>query len=138
MKFLKSILSFLLALLVLVSASSFNVNMHFCGGHIQSVSLIDESDTCPMELQLPPCHKNMMKENGCCEDNHLTFEGKDFNYQANQLANLSPSFSGFIMNLPIIMEIVQVKESIQVSNYSPYKPPLVERDIPVLIQSFLI
>ena len=139
MKLLKSILSCSLAFIVLVSSSSFVVNMHFCGGHVQSVSLIEEAAPCPMEVQLPPCHKKMaIKKSGCCEDTHVAFEGKDFNAKLHDFSMLAWHAMNSVANLPLIMEVVQVNEALAYSSHIPYKPPIVERDIPVLIQSFLI
>jgi hypothetical protein len=139
MKVLKSIVSSLLALLVLVSSSSFMVNMHFCGGHMQSVSLIEEAAPCPMEVELPPCHKKVeIKKSGCCEDKHVAFEGKDFSAKIQDFSLHYWQAINWVASLPVIMEVVQVNESLTFSNHTPYKPPLLERDIPVLIQTFLI
>ena len=139
MKLLKSIVSSMLALLVLVSSSSFMVNMHFCGGHVQSVSLIEEAAVCPMEVQLPPCHKKMaVKKSGCCEDKQVAFEGKDFNTQVQDFSMLTWQSINWVATLPMIMEVIQVNESLTFSNHTPYKPQIVGRDIPVLVQSFLI
>ena len=139
MKLLKPIVSSMIALLVLVSSSSFMVNMHFCGGHVQSFSLIEEAASCPMEVQLPPCHKKMaVKKSGCCEDKHVAFEGKDFNTQVQDFSMLTWQTINYVGSLPIIMEVIQVNEALAFSNHTPYKPPIVERDIPVLVQSFLI
>lgn len=139
MKFLKPIVSSMLALLVLVSSSSFMVNMHFCGGHVQSISLINEAAHCPMEVQLPPCHKEMVvKKSGCCEDKHVAFEGKDFNTKIQDFSLLNWQAINWVATLPVIMEVIQVNEAITFSNHISYKPPIAERDIPVLVQSFLI
>jgi len=128
----------MLALLVLVSSSSFMVNMHFCGGHVQSISLIEEAASCPMETQLPPCHKKMaVKKSGCCQDKHVAFEGKDFNAQVQDFSSLNLLAIHWVASLPMIM-VIQVNEALAYSNHIPYKPPIVERDIPVLVQSFLI
>jgi hypothetical protein len=139
MKMLKPIVSSLLAMLVLVSASSFTVNMHYCGGQIQSISLIEDADACPMEVQLPPCHRKMqIKKSGCCEDKHVAFEGKDFNAKVHDFSLLYWQAINSVGSLPVIMEVIQVREALAFSNHLPYKPPIVERDIPVLKQSFLI
>ena len=139
MKVLKPIVSSLLALLVLVSSSSFSVNMHYCGGHVQSISLIEDADACPMEVQLPTCHRQeQIKKSGCCEDKHVAFEGKAFNTKVQDFSLLNWQAINWVASLPIIMEVIQVNEALTFSNHIPYKPPIVERDIPVLKQSFLI
>lgn len=139
MKIVKPIVSTFLALLVLVSSSSFMVNLHYCGGHVQSISLIEDADACPMEVLLPPCHKKMeIKKSGCCEDKHVAFEGKDFSAKVQDFSLLNWQAINWVATLPVIMEVIQVDEAIAFSNHTPYKPPIVERDIPVLKQSFLI
>jgi hypothetical protein len=139
MKIVKPIVSSLLAFLVLVSSSSFMVNMHFCGGNMQSVSLIEEAAPCPMEVNLPPCHKKMqLKKSGCCEDKHVAFEGKDFSAKVQDFSMLNWQTSNWVATLPVIMEVIQINEALTFSNHISYKPPIVERDIPVLKQSFLI
>ncbi len=132
-------MSSILALLVLVSSSSFMVNMHFCGGHMQSVSLIEDAAPCPMEVELPPCHKKMeVRKSGCCEDKHVAFEGKDFSTKVQDFSLLTWQAINWVAALPVIMEVIQVNEALAFSNHIPYKPPIVERDLPVLKQSFLI
>lgn len=132
-------MSYSLALLVLVSSSSFTVNMHFCGGHVQSISLIEDAAPCPMEVQLLPCHKKMaVTKSGCCDDKHVAFEGKDFSAKVQDFSMLAWQSINWVAALPLIMEVIQVNESLAFSTHTPYKPPLVGRDITVLVQSFLI
>lgn len=106
---------------------------------MQSVSLIEEAAPCPMEVELPPCHKKVeIKKSGCCEDKHVAFEGKDFSAKIQDFSLHNWQAINWVASLPVIMEVVQVNESLTFSNHTPYKPPLLERDIPVLIQTFLI
>ena len=79
-----------------------------------------------------------IKKSGCCEDTHVAFEGKDFNAKLHDFSMLAWHAMNSVANLPLIMEVVQVNEALAYSSHIPYKPPIVERDIPVLIQSFLI
>jgi hypothetical protein len=110
--------------------------MHFCGGQVQSLSLIEDAASCPMEANLPPCHKQMVKQNNCCENSHLSYEGKYFSYEFNDFH--FNAFAGFVIDLPVVMELPQLSGSVTDIHSTPYKPPVIERDIPVLIQSFLI
>ena len=136
MKLFKSLASSLLAFLVLVSSSSFMVTMHFCGGHVQSFSLIEKAAPCVLEVEQAPCHKRMaIKKSTCCDDKEVAFEGKNF---SNKVHSLSPNTSLSIAVLPLIIEVVQINTARIASNHNSYKPPIVDRDIPVLIQSFLI
>lgn len=79
-----------------------------------------------------------IKKSGCCEDKHVAFEGKDFNAKVQDFSSLNWQAINWVASLPMIMVVIQLNETLAYSNHTPYKPPIVERDIPVLVQSFLI
>ncbi len=135
MKALKNILSGSLALLVLVASSSFTVNMHVCGGKVQSLAVIEKATPCPMELNTPACHKSGVKKT-CCQDEVFQYEGQDFKVQES--ATLLTTYTSWVVELPLIMEIVSPTVTPYTLSATVYKPPLLQHDIPVLIQSFLI
>lgn len=135
MKFLKPIVCSVLALLVLVSSSSFTINMHFCGGSVQSVSLIEKATPCPMEVKTPPCHKAFAKRSSCCDDEQFLYQGQDF--KNHEVANIQVVQQAWVIELPVLAQIVPIATA-KFSHYTLYKPPLLQHDIPVLIQSFLI
>ncbi len=137
MKALRSILSVSLALLVLISSSSFTVNMHLCGGHVQSVSVIEKATPCAMELaKTPSCHKAMAKKKSCCTEDHITFEGK--NFKSHELTSLHLLQSFWVVELPLISSLNVPVASATEFHLSQYSPPLIDRDITVQVQSFLI
>lgn len=135
MKALKNILSVSLALLVLVASSSFTVNMHVCGGAVQSLAVIEKATPCPMELNAPACHKDLVKSK-CCQDEVFQYEGQDFKVHEHE--TLLTTNSSWVVELPLIMEIVSPTVTTYTLSDTVYKPPLLQHDIPVLIQSFLI
>lgn len=137
MKFLRSIFSTLLALLVLIASSSFTVNMHLCGGHVQSISVIEKAAACAMELaKTPPCHKSMAKKKSCCTEDHITFEGK--NFKAHELTSLQLLQSAWVVELPLITTITLSPNTSTEFQFLHYSPPLIDRDITIQVQSFLI
>lgn len=134
-KTLRTILTLSIALLVLISSSSFTINMHFCMGKVHSLAVIEKAAPCPMELKVPSCHK--VKKASCCDDEQLTFEGKDF--KAQESFSLEVASHNWVADLPVIFEINRYDASTNALITSHlYKPPLLHQDIPVLIQSFLI
>jgi hypothetical protein len=137
MKALRSILSVSLALLVLISSSSFTVNLHLCGGRVQSVSVIEKATPCAMEqlAKTLPCHKAMSKKK-CCSEDHITFEGKHFKSQ--EVTSLQLLQSSWVVELPLISSLVIPVNSVTESHLTQYSPPLIDRDITVQVQSFLI
>ncbi|MCW5910830.1 MAG: hypothetical protein KIT62_07140 [Cyclobacteriaceae bacterium] len=135
MMLIRKIVSVSLALLVFVASASFTVNMHLCGGQVQSVSFIEKATPCPMEVKMPPCHKEFAKRSSCCNDEQLTYKGQDF--KVHDTSSIQIAQSAWVLELPLIAEIVPSSTHAAV-HYQPYKPPLLRHDIPVLIQSFLI
>lgn len=135
MKALRTIVSLSLAVLVLVASSSFTVNMHLCGGSLQSMSLIEKAAPCPMEVNTPPCHKTFTKRMACCDDEQFVFEGKDF--KVHESAGFQPVQQAWVIDLRVLAVIIPAASSL-VAHHSQYKPPLLQHDIPVLIQSLLI
>lgn len=139
MKVIHSILTVLLALLVLVSSTSFSVNMHVCGGHVSSVALVQKAAPCPMEV-MPPCHRGIhleKKSNGCCEDKSVVFEGKDFSSKVEHIS-FELQNSSWIAELPYIISIIPSSYTQAYSSFTLYKPPLLSQDISVLVHSFQI
>jgi hypothetical protein len=125
-------------MLVLVSSTSFTVNMHVCGGHVASVALVQKATSCPMEV-MPPCHgiQKEKKSNGCCEDKSVAFEGKDFSSKVEHLS-LELQSALWIAELPYVVSIAP-STSIQAHpSFTLYKPPLLSQDISVLVHSFQI
>lgn len=132
---LRPILSAALAILILVSSTSFMVGMHICMGEIQNVALFGKADNCEKEKSLPPCHRHETLP--CCDDEILTHEGQDVNATFSKL-ELAPVHFVFI-DLPsvLISEIVPSTPLAQTEFYN-YDPPIRARDRVVTLQSFLI
>ncbi len=141
MKILKTILSFVLGLLVLVSSTSFTINMHLCRGHVQHISIVEKAAPCAMELMA----RDMAKENktcstvgkkGCCEEKSVVFDGTEYQYKASKHFALSPV--DFVTLSNAVVFILDYSHSTYTSQFVSYKPPLLHRDVKVMVQSFLI
>jgi hypothetical protein len=137
MKALKSIFALTLALLVLISSTTFMVGMHFCMGEVKSISLFSKADQCRKEQQnLPLCHKH--KQADCCQDKTIVHDGKDFKscFPEIQIAEEFP-FQEYVG--PVIIAEVIPSSEITESSFNFYDPPLpFERDFSVELHVFLI
>lgn len=138
MKRFRNIASLILAGLVLISSVGITVNMHLCGGRVQSVAVFTKAQPC-MEL-IKACHetKHVSKQKGCCEEKSIVFKGKETNAEVKDATSLSPSFSIIGVVLPVLYSIRTLDPSVVAIRYAHYKPPLPKRDITVFVQSFLI
>ena len=135
MKSLRTISAISLAVLVMLSSSSFMVGMHWCGGHLQDFAWFTKADVCPMEKNFPPCHKPI--KNKCCEDQTVVHESSGFHASATTISFELPFVVDLPMHAALISEIVP-ESSTALVLYSNYDPPTFPVDVTVDLQVFLI
>jgi hypothetical protein len=135
MKTVRSISAILLAVLVLVSSSSFMVGMHICMGEIQNVALFTKADGCEKEKNLPPCHRHQNAP--CCDDETIVHRGEDFKASIDQIQIVVPAPFDIEQPLVLISEIIPSAIASRVHYYN-YDPPLRPCDLTVEHQVFLI
>lgn len=134
MKALKSIFSVLLALIVLVSTTSFTIDKHLCMGRVQSVAILHDAAPCPMEMM---AQAGMNTMDGCCQDTQTVIEGNDL--QVKTLKPVAIEYQSlWVATLEHVIETFDLQSAQTYPAFLSYKPPLIEREIPVLVQSFLI
>ena len=146
------IINCFLAALMLFTSLGLNVDMHFCQGTLKSISLFGKAPSCHQLATKPSCHSaekssctaNMTLDNvkksckkGCCNNKSqlIKYEGDLIVSQT-----IVPTFHAFQFIIISIAEylfnnISYVSEN---NKYHNYKPPLLNIDIPVFIQSFLL
>lgn len=137
MKLLRAILSVTLASVMLASSIGVTVNMHICGGHVQSTALFLKADACgnmPMDCAST---SSKMKSGGCCQEKSIVVKGKETSAEVQSAVQWHPSFEFVAVILPVLYTFVNAPAPANVA-FAHYKPPLPDRDIPVLIRSFLI
>ena len=90
---------------------------------------------------LPPCHapgKEKSPQGSCCEDHKLVVERLDVATDTKALALSKTLDIKFIAAVKVvILQLFAVQEGLKPA-YALYTSPPIARDIPVLVQSFLI
>jgi hypothetical protein len=125
----------MLALLVLVSSTSFMVGLHFCMGEVKSVSLFSKADQCrkATAVKVPSCHK----KNDCCQDQTVVHDGEDFKSTSEQI-ECSALVSEYVPVTPILIsEVIPSSESSRLER-TVYDPPAPITDLTVSLSVFLI
>jgi hypothetical protein len=135
MKAIRSISALLLALLVLVSSTSFMVGMHICMGEVQKIALFGKADSCHAETSSPKCHKHMKP--ACCQDEVVYHEGTDFNTSIGHINIMAPVPMDMHLPTVVISEVIPVSPIARTPYYN-YDPPLRSCDLTVEHQAFLI
>lgn len=142
-------ISLMLASLILLTSFSFSVDMHFCQGQFVSFGIFSKAKSChelAAKMQACPFHKNkttdslpraaMGEEDGCCKNETVFVQSEleqCFSADENPIEDNQPSFlTNISIENPIHLE------NFSINHFQSYKPPLLLRDIPLLIQSFLL
>lgn len=128
-----------MAILVLLSTSSFTVDKHYCGNFLVDMAVFLEAKTCGMEMK-DHSHSAVTDTSGsedfCCSNHKTTVEGQDelvtsiksldFDQQVF-LSTFTYSYINLFRNAPE-----------QIAPFKNYSPPILVRDVQLLDQVFLI
>ncbi len=148
---LHRMISLMIAALLLLSSTGFSIDLHFCKGHLKSFSLIGKAKSCHTisnknhcSRKQKACHVNSTKKSStenckkdCCTNKTFKVEPAD-DFQKIPLSKLTLSqtpFISYVINTFLIQNDDLYKFIIPHLNHIP---PLLDRDIPLLIQSFLL
>lgn len=135
MKVIRKISALLLALLVLVSSTSFMVGFHICKDEVQNVALFGKADSCEKEKSLPPCHRHLKAP--CCADETLLHEGNDFKTSVEHIHLVAP-VPTYMEQPPVFISEVIPAAPLSRIHYYNYDAPLRSGDLTVEHQVFLI
>ena len=130
---------------MLFSSSSFSIAMHFCMGELETVSLIGKAESCQMIQERPSCganqsnisdeHHRITNENSCCQDQKVLIDGQNEVIENSIVAFSEIHLAAIVAPLDYIWFETIIVDG---PSYKNYCPPLIDRDIQVLVQSFLI
>ena len=134
---MKQIFSIILSLVILVTSMGFTVSSHICGGKkVKAVVSLGTSDvSCGMEKQKSNCaSKPQMKKNCCQDEFELIQNDEDYTQQLTEVDFSNDFLIAFITSY---VELFQI-ETTDVDFFTDHSPPPLIRDIPLVVQSFLI
>jgi hypothetical protein len=135
--FFKNITSLFLAFLVLFSTMSLTINEHYCGDVLVDVTVYSNANTCGTDMHsFEKNLQNVITKKECCNNEHIVKEGQnELNISTNSL-----SFDQQLFVASFIYSYVNLFEGLdnKIIPFRDYSPPLVDKDIQVLYQTFLI
>ena len=135
---LKKIASIVLATFFLLSSSHLSFATHFCGGKAYKHALLVSANDfgCGMENKMSKCENNSNKvEKECCENELVNLSIND-NFQSSLSKISVEQHFVFIAIASVLFSVPTISSTI--ISFQDYHPPLPDRDILVLFQSFLI
>jgi hypothetical protein len=143
MKLYRQVLLLTLTLLVLVSSTGVAVGMHICGGELRDVTFFGAKADCPMEAakeKTPACHapKQTDDDKACCQDHQVIMKRFDAASKHTAITLHKLQDIKFIAAVKVVILQFFAPEADQNPTYALYESPPLARDIPVLVQSFLL
>ena len=131
-----------------LTSTGFSIDMHFCGNHLKSFSLTGKAKNCFELAKTSKCAKHQqtevatpeceMSKKDCCHNKTLVLQADlTPDIPANDLI-ISPQLQDFLVAYVAVFLKSILPNERHHSSFAHYKPPLILRDIPVLVQSFLI
>lgn len=130
-------MSLLMAILLLLSTTSWKVEKHYCMGHLMDVALFTDVDTCGMNMSSTDNNEILDElENSCCNDVVLFVDGQDdLKLSFNDLDTDQQSF--LIAFKYSYNSLFQVQTD-QFVPHEQYPPPILVKDIQLFDEVFLI
>lgn len=134
---LRRVFSCFMALLLLVSTTSWTVGKHYCMGHLMDVSFFSNADDCGMNMPVLEDDSSQVEtENSCCSDELLVLEGQDdLKLSFNEISIDQQFFLVAFTHVYLGFSDSFVERHVPHEHYPP--PPLI-KDIQLLDDVFLI
>jgi hypothetical protein len=132
-------MAFFMAVVVLMTTTSFTVDMHYCGEKLVDFSFFQKAEGCGMEkaqVSKIACQNPMLTQKACCSDEQMIKQGQDD--LKISFDKLSFEQQVFVASLTYsYLNLFEGTTSTDVP-FKDYPPPFVKRDVQVLHQTFLI
>ena len=132
-------IALIMAALMFFTSVGFVVDMHYCSGELRSISFDGKAKTCHEGVgndEAPV--KDSSEDRGCCSNKsmHIQFD-QDQKLQITDI-EVGREFKQFVIAYVAVFFLNHLNIECNAASYTQYKSPLILRDIPVLIQSFLL
>jgi hypothetical protein len=137
--FFSKIISFFLAALILLSTSSFTVDMHFCCNKLVDISLIGKAKVRAEKVQKkkePTKQCTTLQEKDCCSNQSFVKTGDD----TIKKTNTQLEAETIIFLNTFFYVYVNLFEGLEknIVPFKQYRPPLLSKDIQILHETYLI
>ncbi|OYX28792.1 MAG: hypothetical protein B7Z06_00640 [Flavobacteriales bacterium 32-35-8] len=137
--FFTKIVTFLLAVMILFSTSSFTVDIHFCCNRLVDMSFLGKAKVCTEKVQkkretTKQC--TTLQEKDCCSNQTLVKTGDDTIKKAQTQLEYEDILFLNTFYYTYLNLFEGLKENIV--PFKQYRPPLSSKDIQILYEIYLI
>lgn len=133
---LHKIVSIAMALLLLISTTSWKVEKHYCMGRLMDIALFSDVDSCRMDMGSMDIESDDASENSCCDDEVIVLDGQDHLKLSLDTLDIEKQslWVAFIYSFTTSFYV----QNVQLVPHERYPSPRLVKDIQVLDQVFLI
>ena len=143
-RYIKNILAVFLACLLLITNMGFTLATHYCGGKaIKTQIVLDKSEfsceakeTASKMVCDEDSQKSLLKTKSCCQNEYVLIEVEE-NYHAPVVETIPVNFVT-LFACTVGLHKTFLRQGSSKAIYQNHPPPLLNFDIPVWIQSFLL
>lgn len=136
------IISFGLALVMLVTSVGLSADFHYCKGELKSFSLIGEAQSCHTAQKSCKHHADMEvstdSEKDCCSNKTVEVEDLDSDFSVSPDLELTDLQIKFVASLVYSLFTLTPPSSNTISPFPDNKDLLPSKDIYVLLERFLL
>ncbi len=132
-------LHIILALLLFISSTGVVLHQHYCQNELKSAALFVAAKSCAMDRPTKSCplHPAMaITKKGCCDDRTEYLQTDEEKLTAPVTVDLT-DFPALYCALLVVLQIDLPVADTKSLHYLHYKPPILIRDLPVSLQTFL-
>ena len=125
------------------------MDIHYCQDQLKGISLFGTAKSCHDKQETPPCHQTKKSchqeddgisksdKDNCCHNETVVIEKSDLDATTTQIATAQDIQLDFVVAF-IAVYVFNYIVNTDYQSYALYKPPLPDRDVQVLYQTFLI
>lgn len=139
-----------LAILMLFSTVGFSLDIHYCGGKVKSFSFYGKAETCKMmsKTSTVSCHNaskktcsqnesnNGFSKKSCCDQKTFTLQNLDDSKVINGIEWTTADLQ--LITVYVLANFNLFQTEVSKTIYSVYSPPILNHDVAILHQVFLI
>ena len=128
-----------MAMFVLILSISHSISFHFCGGEIQSMAVFGQAQQCQEHdnaCDHGGTNQTSINDKGCCEDTTLLLDS--YKYPSKKVETVIVQNSFIFLPVADLVQEFNPFVGLTFNHFLHYRPPLIERDIIILVQTFLI
>lgn len=135
---MKSFISIVLTVLILLSSSGITYAEHFCGNHkmLGKITLGEEHLSCGMKMASSGCEDELMEEGHCCDNQYINVDTDDNYTGVAYDLQLNPTFVASFVAVFVLQTDKEFTKDFDY--YKDYGPHPLGEDLQLLYETFLI